>query len=197
MKKTFFIFLSFLFTTTLYAQEQWKLEKNSKGIKVFTRPVKGYDIKEFKAYTYINASPEKILDIIEDTEKANQWIDKVEKSKLIKKLSDNACISYVTLGMPIGVTDRDMVLKKEVKKLKNGGYKVIMTSAWDKYPLQEDYIRIKTARGYWIIKPEKGTTKVVYAFFSDPEGSLPSWIVNMFLVDGPYKTLTNLKKMFE
>jgi ribosome-associated toxin RatA of RatAB toxin-antitoxin module len=196
MKKFIFI-LTALFALYGTAQEQWELEKNSNGIKVYTKPVKGYDIKEFKAYTYIKASPEKLLSIINDADKFSQWIDKVEESKLIKKPASNVFIVYLTLGMPIGVSDRDMVLRNEVKKLKGGGYKINVTSAWKQYPEQDDYVRIKKAYGYWLIKPEKGTTKIEYRFFSDPAGSLPTWIVNMFLVDGPYKTLTNLKKMFE
>ncbi len=196
MKKIFLILLAVI-ALGANAQDKWELEKNSNGIKVYTKPVKGYDIKEFKAYTYIKASPEKLLAIINNADKFNQWIDKVEESKLLKKPASNVFIVYLTLGMPIGVSDRDMVLRNEVKKLKGGGYKIDVTSAWNQYPEQEDYVRIKKAYGYWIIKPENGTTKVEYRFFSDPAGSLPTWIVNMFLVDGPYKTLTNLKKMFE
>ena len=196
MKKMFFI-LWVTLTLASHAQDAWKLEKNGNSIKVYTKPVKGYDIKEFKAYTYIKASPEKLLAIINNADKFNQWIDKVEESKLLKKPASNVFIVYLTLGMPIGVSDRDMVLRNEVKRLKGGGYKIDVTSAWNQYPEQEDFVRIKKAYGYWIIKPEKGATKVAYRFFSDPAGSLPTWIVNMFLVDGPYKTLTNLKKMFE
>lgn len=196
MKKFLFIIFAFISFVSI-GQEKWELEKDSKGIKVYTRPVKGSDVKEFKAYTYINASPERLLKIINDANGFKDWIDKVDYSKLVSKPASNIFIVYLQLGMPIGVTDRDLVLKNVVKKLKGGGYKIEVTSAYDKYPEQEDFIRIKKAYGYWILKPEKEKTKIIYQFYSDPAGSLPTWIVNMFLVDGPYNTLTALKEKIE
>ena len=196
MKKILFITLAFI-SFISFGQEKWELEKDSKGIKVYTRPVKGSDVKEFKAYTYINATPDKLLKVINDANGFKDWIDKVDYSKSLSHPNNNTFIVYIQLGMPIGVTDRDMVLKNVVKKLKGGGYKIEVTSVYDKYPEQEDFVRIKKAYGYWLLIPEKGKTKIVYQFYSDPAGSLPTWIVNMFLVDGPYNTLKALREKFE
>ncbi len=196
MKKFLFIIFAFISFVSI-GQEKWELEKDSKGIKVYTRPVKGSNVKEFKAYTYINASPERLLKIINDANDFKDWIDKVDYSKLLRHPDPNIYIVYIQLGMPIGVTDRDMVLKNVIKKLKDGGYKIEVTSVNNKYPEQEDFVRIKKAYGYWLLKSEKRKTKVIYQFYSDPAGNLPTWIVNMFLVDGPYNTLEALRKKFE
>ena len=56
MKKILFITLA-LISFISFGQEKWELEKDSKGIKVYTRPVKGSDVKEFKAYTILMPLP--------------------------------------------------------------------------------------------------------------------------------------------
>jgi len=158
--------------------------------------VKGEEVKESQGVMHVNKKPEEVLQIIANVNKYTKWIDKIEYSKLLTK-SPTVFLAYMQVKMPIGVTDRDLVLKNVIKKLKNGGYKVEITSAYNQYPEQEDFIRIKKAYGFWLIKPDKGRTKVVYQFFSDPAGSLPSWVVNMFLVDTPYNTLDNLRNMLK
>jgi hypothetical protein len=196
MKKSILILFA-LFPIFFYGQEKWELEKDKNGIKVYTRPIKDSEVKEFKAITFIKTSPEKLLSVINDARNFKEWIDKVDYSKLVSKPNSNTFIVYLQLGMPIGVTDRDMVLKNVVKKLKNEGYRIEITSAYDKYPPQEDFVRIKKAYGHWSLIPYNGGTKLYYQFYSDPAGSLPTWIVNMFLVDGPYNTLSALKEKFE
>jgi len=200
MKQMLFTIIAiFAISFNSFSQEKWELEKDKNGIQVYTRPVKGSDVREYKAYVTIKGkdiTPEKVLKVINDANKFKDWIDKVEYSKLIKQVSPTTNIVYLQIGMPIGISDRDLVLKNVLKKLKNGGYKKEVTSAYNQYPEQEDFIRIKKAYGKWLILPVKGGVKVVYQFFSEPGGSLPTWVVNMFLVDGPYNTLSNLKEMF-
>lgn len=59
----------------------------------------------------------------------------------------------------------------------------------------DGFIRIKEIRGQWLIKfIDNENCKVTYQFMADPEGFLPGWVVNLFVVDGPYKTLKNLQK---
>jgi hypothetical protein len=55
-----------------------------------------------------------------------------------------------------------------------------------------------SGRGSWEFIPlGNGTTKVYHNFGGDPGGKIPAWIVNMFLVDGPYKTMIGLRKLVE
>ena len=52
-----------------------------------------------------------------------------------------------------------------------------------------------SGKGKWVFTPlENGKTQVYHQFGGDPGGSIPAWIVNMFLVDGPYKTMLGLQE---
>ena len=68
----------------------------------------------------------------------------------------------------------------------------------DYIPEKKNYIRLKEAEGFWQIKEiEENKISLIYQYYGEPGGSLPAWLVNMFIVDGPMDTLTNLKKMLE
>ena len=50
-------------------------------------------------------------------------------------------------------------------------------------------------QGKWEVETvDDKNVLVSYQFLADPEGSLPSWIINMFLVDDPFKTMQNLRE---
>jgi hypothetical protein len=62
--------------------------------------------------------------------------------------------------------------------------------------LSDDYLRIEISQGSWIFKKiDDNRVEVIHQFMSDPGGNIPKWIVNMFIVSGPYKTLENLKEI--
>jgi hypothetical protein len=64
-------------------------------------------------------------------------------------------------------------------------------------PEKNGVVRIQKARGAWHIRPVGPNEVLVeYSFFADPAGSLPDWIVNMGLIDGPFQSMTNLQAMF-
>jgi hypothetical protein len=57
---------------------------------------------------------------------------------------------------------------------------------------------MEKANGSWeFVKLSNGEIKVTYQFLADPGFNAPNWIIYLFIVDGPFKTLTNLKKSFE
>jgi hypothetical protein len=50
----------------------------------------------------------------------------------------------------------------------------------------------------WIFKPlSKNTVSVEYQLLVDPAGDVPAWFVNLTMVDGPLKTIQNMKKLVQ
>ena len=51
------------------------------------------------------------------------------------------------------------------------------------------------SNGLWIFNPvSKGVTEIIYQYQGDPGGSIPGWVANLFIVDGPYKTLIGMSE---
>ena len=74
-------------------------------------------------------------------------------------------------------------------------FKATIISKPNYIPDKSGIVRIEEAKGIWkFTQKENGETKVLYQFLGDPGGNIPSWIINIFIVDGPYKTLMNLKQ---
>ena len=185
-----------LFSVNTIAEEDWTLEKNENGIKVYTRATEGTDIKEFKAITTVSASVAVLDKVISDFEGYPDWQENVTTARVLKKISESTHIMHYSMDLPWPADDRDIVLKNTRVKLKNGGLKYTLECMPDYIDPILDYVRIKKAFGFWKFWPTKeGKTKVIYQFMADPGGSLPDFIINMFIVSEPFDSLSYLKSI--
>lgn len=193
---TLFILFSILSLNFSLAEDPWELEKNSNGIKVYTRYTSKSSIKEFKAITTINADKLKISNILMKVGNYVSWYPDISESSLLKILNINERIVYYKLDVPWPADDRDAVLKFEIKKQSHEI--LIKINCLSNYKAKNDgVVRIIKASGFWKLTTNGNKTKVVYQFLTDPAGSLPAWIINMMIVDNPYQTLVSLKKKVE
>jgi len=189
MKFTVSLCLFFLFFQ-INAQENWTLEKDQEGIKVYTRHKKGFVIKEFKAITYTSKSISELEEILEDVENYPNWVYSVSSGKLIKELGNDRTL-YYSLDLPWPVSDRDIVIQSV--KSKDNGLRYDMTATQGGYPDQSGLVRMTSAFGSWQFIPKDGKIEITYQFYGNPAGSIPTWMINMLIVDGPFETLKKLR----
>ena len=195
MKWISFSFLCLVLAFNAYSEEDWVLEKNENGIKVYTRSTEGTDIKEFKAITTVPASVAVLDKVISDFEGYPDWQENVTTARILKKISENQSIMHYSMDLPWPADDRDIVLKNTRTKLKNGGLKYTLECMPDYIDDILDYVRITKAFGFWKFWPTKDGTKIIYQFMADPGGSLPDFIINMFIVSEPFDSLSYLKSL--
>ena len=173
--------------------QAWELKKEADSIQVYTRSVSNSPIKEFKAVAQINASSEKILAVLKDVPSYPQWIEDVNYTKILNSAEDQLSF-YYQMDLPWPMKDRDLALHMQIST-SPGEISVNLSSAAKEVPLDQDYIRMYTVEGEWIItRVDDNTSDVVHRFLADPEGSLPAWVVNLFIVDGPFKSMKNLRQ---
>ena len=61
------------------------------------------------------------------------------------------------------------------------------------YPEQKGMIRMIKAEGSWKVEEvAENKIEMEYIFVGDPAGSIPTWVINMFIVDGPLTSISNL-----
>ncbi len=194
-----FITVIFLFTVNfLPAQvdsvDSWKLEKDRNGVKVFTRKTNGFKLKEFKAITKVEATPEILLNIIREAEKYPDWMAHLSRSHIVKKISDNELYIYSESDLPWPFSNRDIVTQSLLYWEGNTAF-VRMTGISDFIPDNKGIVRMPYSNGLWIFNPvSKGVTEIIYQYQGDPGGSIPGWVANLFIVDGPYKTLIGMSE---
>jgi len=183
-----------------FAQEpEWKLEKEKNGISVFTREVGGMKIKEFKANTVINSKIEFLVTMVLDVNEYNKWIDNIKSAEVVKKNSEDDLYIYSEVALPWPFDNRDIVTHDIISRDRATGVVTItITGVEGIVPEKKGVVRMSESGGFWQFTPKKdGEVAVIYQYLADPGGGIPDWLVNMFLVDGPFKTLENMKRIAE
>jgi len=173
----------------------WKLEKNKDGIKVYTRSTEGSEILEFRAISEVNASRKRVAEVVARITDYPNWFPDCANAQVLKSISPTQRKIYYEIDLPWPASNRDviMVLSVDVDNAKKTTI-INFDHATGGKAKKDGVVRMPSAKGFWKIVTEGTKSKVTYQFLADPGGSLPTWIINMFIVDGPYDTFVALKK---
>ena len=192
MKKSILLVL-FVLPFLVAAQNDWTLKKEDDNIKIYTRDAANSNLKEFKAVTTINTASKYILD---ELLTAPEYYENCESntSYYVKKLKDNQHVFYARKDLPWPIKDRDIVTLLTVNKINANTTKLTLESLPEELPEKDKTIRVKKLMGHWLLEEIDGKTKVTQQLFLNPEGHLPSFVVNSLLIKGPYKTFKDLHK---
>jgi hypothetical protein len=193
-----FLLLSLLlFPLLTSAQDAWKLEKNAKGVKVYTRFVEGWGIKEFKGITRAPGTIADFEKILRDAPDRAKWMHNTYGTKDIKTISPDEIYSYSVVDAPWPVTDRDNVTRMTFKR----SPKELIVELYGipkEYPVQSGCLRIERMQGYWkATDMGDGTIEITQQALADAGGSIPDWLANSSVIDSPFNTLHNLKTKLE
>ncbi|MDQ3046645.1 MAG: START domain-containing protein [Bacteroidota bacterium] len=190
---TCLLFLKFLPGTQ--TESNWKLKKVSEGITVYVREIEGSPFKELKSSVQIKTSLSSIVSLLNDWQSYPQWVYRCEQSKTLKIISPFEIIHYQSITAPWPVDNRDFVVKV---KLEQDPLSKIVTQKSSSIPdyivPAKDHVRITQFKAEWILSPLKnGMVNIEYRLLVDPGGTIPVWLVNLAMVEGPFETMLNMK----
>ncbi len=175
----------------------WELAKDEDGIKVYTREVKGAEIKEYKAVMNLKTSLSSLVALLKDVPAYKAWIYTTEKSEALKKINPRESIIYSMNNTPWPISDRDTVFYNSINQdPKRLIVTIKITGKNDYIPEKSNLVRIKTMNGSWrFIPKDNGIVEVNYQMHNDPGGNIPSWFINLVVVKQPFETLMKIKKI--
>ena len=177
--------------------DDWKLEKEDDGVKVFLSPVAGSKYKAYRGVVDIKADVAKINALQEDVAGSCKWIHACAEMRLLKTEGDNSW-TYSKIDMPWPVTGRDVVIHVTTEKTADGGLIRHLKAEPSYIPEEKGEIRVPKLIGEWKLVPKgAGVTEVTYQVQTEPGGSIPSWLANSFVVDAPMNTLKGLRSAAE
>jgi len=179
------------------AQENWKLVKEEAGIKVYTETESGSDYKAFKAEMQVRCSIENIVKVLKNSESINNWIVNCKGIKLLK--TDNSDqYYYIETSLPFPFKNRDMVYHFQYTEINSGQVRVNVTGITDYVPTAEGIVRLAKANGYWLLTSiDTSNTAVTYQMHVEPGGLIPAWLANPFIVNVPFSTFKELRKIIQ
>jgi len=178
------------------AQNVWKLSTEKEGIKIYTSMVPDSKVKAIKVECDLNVSAPRLVALLMDVNASPDWVYHTKSCVLLKQVSASELYYYSEISLPWPATNRDFVA--HLTATGNPHTKVItitgpVVSGF--VPVKRGVVRIDHSNGEWIITPTgREQVKVEYTIHTDPGGSLPSWLVNMFATEGPLQMFRNLKK---
>lgn len=175
----------------------WELQRNQEGIKVFTRPVDGSPIHEFKAETIVNAPLEKVAAFYERVDRTREWFHRSKEVRLLTRTSETESLVYFAADLPWPLSDRDGIYRRRKTEDKSAGAVIYkLSSAGDIYPRQKGRVRVLYLNAEWRFQhlPDNRTA-VYYRMHTTAGGFIPPALINTFTVPLPFKTLRNFRAL--
>ncbi|WP_215226402.1 SRPBCC family protein [Echinicola shivajiensis] len=193
-----FIFYLLIILFSWPQNTDWKLEKDKNGIKVFTRKLDGYPIRQFSVETQVKAQIKDLDSLFRKIKNYPNWMADIEKVDEIKQLDENTYQYYLILDSPFPSSNRDLMVEikflypqKDILRLEIKDLKHLKAH-------QKGLVRIEDLEGFWQFEIlDNDSLLIKNQFISDPGGNIPSWITNQFLIQNPFETTQSLIKQLE
>ena len=179
------------------AQNNWQLKKESDGIKIYTASRPGSNVRALRVEYTLEASLSQLAALLLDVSIQPQWVYSTKSSSVLKKVSDNELVYYTEKSMPWPATNRDVVTRLKITQQPDNYVMTVSSIGEPDYiPAKPGLIRVPFSKVTWTVTPvDHNHLKIDYTAEADPGGSVPAFIVNMFLIKGPYETFKKLKPM--
>jgi|TARA_R110001583_G_scaffold187874_1_gene349448 hypothetical protein len=178
------------------ASDEWRLEKTTDGINIYSREYPSSDVREIKATTQLTSSIGSVVAVIEDIPSSARLNSIIAEARIESPRNNGRYQVYNHIAMPWPVKDRDISICRELYLDNETSIITIIDLACAGTPLKENLIRMTTFRQQWRLTPsETGTIKIEFTAHSEPGGPIPRWIINKMSTDVPYQILQNLEAL--
>jgi hypothetical protein len=173
----------------------WRLDKEGDGIQIFTRPVQGSAIREIRGATGVAAPFAAVVAVLADVSAIPQLSEMVSEARVLDSEGGTRCRYYSAIGVPWPLRNRDVVYQRRITQDPATLAVVLTDVAVGDAPPRDGYVRMTQSRQQWTVTPNGRQVLVEMRALSDPNGPIPSGIINMMSVGAPYKTLEKLRKL--
>ncbi|NOX52715.1 MAG: START domain-containing protein [Gammaproteobacteria bacterium] len=176
--------------------QDWNLQRDREGIKIFTRNVDNSKFKQVKAVMQIQSTLAELVALVRDTSACPEWAQLCKKAEEIEVLSETDLYVYTLNTLPWPVSDRDAVAHI-LWQQDATTFTVTMTAnlVSGKLPTNKGVVRLTQGTTQWIFTPiDADQILVTSTAHIDPAGAIPTWLVNRLLVDSPFNTLKAMRK---
>jgi hypothetical protein len=175
--------------------DMWDVRKDKNGIKVLARDVSGSKFPAYKATMTMDGPMLPFINMFLDVPTYKDWMHGTTKSELKQSIGPGENIIYMVSGNPFPVADRDYCAHTTLTQ--SDDRKVTMQWVLHDCAVSKDAVRVKKMAVSMELIPDaaKKQFDVVLEGHVEPGGSIPSWLVDMFVTDVPYNTFKNAREL--
>lgn len=181
------------------AQTDWQFNKEKKGIKVYTKDSDSSSFKSIKVEGVFDGSWERLSAILMDVKHMDEWVYRTKNSYIIKQISNKEVIYYTETTLPWPINGRYTIIHmKLIEDRLHNINKVAGVNEPDILSSKNGLIRTTYYKSFWQVKTlQKNKISIVFIVDINPGGSLPAWVVNLFITTGPFETFTRLAELLK
>lgn len=185
-----------LSVTPFLHADNWQLDVEENGIKLYTKSGSNSPMKSYRAVTTIKATLSSLVGLLNDSSKFPEWMDKVLSVEKIRDISANESLVYQVIDAPWPAKDQDNILYSKWSQDPDTLVVTKKVLAEPQYLNEfDDRRRQQFYEAEWRLTPLKdGYVEVSYMAEINPGGEkVMEWMENMLAYDMPIKTMKNLR----
>jgi hypothetical protein len=178
------------------AQSPWILKKDRDHIRIYTRSAGDSRFNELRAVFDLRGNFAQLHAILQDIPHFKDWVYCTKSSVPVKRVSSGEMIYYSEVSVPWPLSNRDFYgdTKIWVDTVKNQ-LRVSSRNIDQVYPVKPGLVRIPYLRAEWVVSvASPGQLHVEYTLSWNPGGGVPAWMANLFSLNGPYQSFTQLTR---
>jgi len=198
-KKSIIVFLLILSIAPLVSgQTDCSLKKQKEDLKVYTCSTDDSNLKILKVELILkNTSFKELMDFVDDINNYVNWQYNTKEATILQT-REKSVIYRTVVEAPWPLSSREMIIEhsstfdsaKQVLTINS------QTVPYD-FPVDEDLVRVSHSIASWNVSALNNSLKIEYILRIDPGGSVPGWLVNVAMADGPYNSFIRLKEELE
>ena len=188
-------FICLLGYSSVKSQGDWSELKDKSGIKVFARKNPNSKFHELKVECEFEGRISQLAAVILDIPNHPRWVYNTISTRILKA-SGADIIFYTELECPWPFENREVVAHMTLtQNFENKVMTVESQNVDDYLPVEKSIVRVKYSKVTWIVTPlNDARFRVEYRLQMDPGGSMPAWLLNLFISKGPLESFTKLKE---
>lgn len=174
----------------------WELRKETDSIQVFTIDQPDSGFQAFKAVAVLDAPIANLMAVMVNPKSCVEWVHNCSESYAFGDGDFHDRYAYSVNNMPWPVADRDYVIRIRTHgESINGEIVMELNAVPQRREVNDAYVRVDRSDTLYRFTPMGDQTRMVWVQHTDPNGSIPGWLVNSLLVDIPIKSMENLEEV--
>ena len=165
------------------AEPDWVLKKDKDGIRVYSAKVSNSGFRAVKAECTVQATLSQMAALLSDIDRHHEWVYSVKSARVLQVVGPAEFIYYSEVDAPWPCSNRDFIVSFKMVQPSPGILTIESHAEPDQYPEQPRIVRVRYSVSHWTMTVAgDNSVKVEYTIQFDPGGSVPAWIVNMFII---------------
>jgi START domain len=177
--------------------EDCALKRETDGIKVYTCKTENEKFKSLRAdFQLKNTTHGELAKFLWDVSNYPAWQYNTIEADLVSREGEGELVYHSIVDAPWPIENRELLLKIRMTREDSVSHYAIENIPYSKPP-DDGLVRVPVFIASWRVVSKGNDLNVTYRLKIDPGGTIPAWLVNIAMAEGPYVSFKKLKEQIE